>query len=258
VTERRRYVSPKRQAQAAATREAILQAFAEQLSDPDRATLSPSEAARRAGVSVRTVHAYFRNADDQIIGVAEWFDRQFYPTGVRVADGPDDLARYFDAIHRNAIHLPVARALATARSPVWREVRQRRRAQRLDAIRRAVAEIGAPRRATENAIAILLTLSGPDATWTMHDHGLPLHRVPDAIAHTVQLIVDDLRAAIPPRRAHLRLTDGPRSPGQSRSRQGRWSRRRCQTSAATRWCSRSPRTPRVVRAAAGHPHGEGW
>jgi hypothetical protein len=29
----------------------------------------------------------------------------------------------------------------------------------------------------------------------MHDHGLPLDRVPDAIAHTVQLVVDDLRAA---------------------------------------------------------------
>jgi AcrR family transcriptional regulator len=195
VTEHRRYVSPKRAAQAAATREAILDAFAEQLSDPDRATLSPSEAARRAGVSVRTVHGYFPNADDQIIGVAEWFDRQFYPTGVQVARGPDDLARYFHDIHDNAIHLPVARALATARSPVWREVRQRRRAQRLDAIRRSVSEIGAPRRVTEDATALLLTLSGADASWTMHDHGLPLDRVPGAIAHTVQLIVDDLRAA---------------------------------------------------------------
>jgi AcrR family transcriptional regulator len=195
VTERRRYVSPKREAKAAATRDAILQAFAEQLSDPDRATLSPSDAADRAGVSVRTVHVYFPNADDQIIGVAEWFDRQFYPTGVEVAQGPDDLARYFHDIHTNAIHLPVARALATARSPVWREVRQRRRAERLNAIRRSVAEIGAPRRATEDAAALLLTLSGADATWAMHDHGLPLDRVPDAIAHVVQLIVDDLRAA---------------------------------------------------------------
>jgi hypothetical protein len=78
---------------------------------------------------------------------------------------------------------------------VWREVRQRRRAQRLDAIRRSVSEIGAPRRVTEDATALLLTLSGADASWTMHDHGLPLDRVPGAIAHTVQLIVDDLRAA---------------------------------------------------------------
>ena len=74
MTESRRYVSPKREAQAAATREAILQAFAEQLSQPDRTTLSPSEAAVRAGVSVRTVHLHFPNGDSQITAIGEWFD----------------------------------------------------------------------------------------------------------------------------------------------------------------------------------------
>jgi AcrR family transcriptional regulator len=200
VTEGRRYVSPKREAQAAATRDAILQAFAEQLSDPDRTTLSPSEAAGQAGVSVRTVHMHFPNADDQIIALGEWFDRQFYPAGVRVADGPDDLARYFHDIHDNALKLPLSRALATARSPVWREVRHRRRAERLEAIRRSLAAIGAPRRATEDATATLLSLSGADASWTMHDYGLPIDRIPDAIARTVQLLVDDLQTATARRR----------------------------------------------------------
>ncbi len=80
MTGSRRYVSEKRTAQAAATREAILEAFAEQLSDGDRTTLSPSDAARRAGVSVRTVHLHFPNADAQITAVGEWFDRHFYPS----------------------------------------------------------------------------------------------------------------------------------------------------------------------------------
>ena len=195
MTASRRYVSPKREAQAAATREAILQAFAEQLSEPDRATLSPSEAARRAGVSVRTVHMHFPTADDQIIAVGEWFDRHFLPVGVRVAEGADDLARYFYDIHENALKSPLARALANAPSPVWREVRQRRRAERLDAIRRSVAAAGAPRQATEEATATLLSMSGAEFSWTMHDHGLPLDQIPDAIARTVQLIVDDLQAA---------------------------------------------------------------
>jgi len=44
MTTARRYVSPKREAQAQATRTAILEAFAEQLSEPGRDTLSPSEA----------------------------------------------------------------------------------------------------------------------------------------------------------------------------------------------------------------------
>jgi AcrR family transcriptional regulator len=195
VTASRRYVSPKREAQAAATRDAILQAFAEQLSSPDRTTLSPSEAARRAGVSVRTVHMHFPTADDQIIALAEWFDRHFYPAGIQVAQGPDDLARYFRDVHRGALEWPLTRALTSASSPVWREVRQRRRAERLDAIRRSAAAIGAPRQATEAATATLLSMSGADFTWTMRDYGLPTDQIPDAIARTVQLIVDDLQAA---------------------------------------------------------------
>ena len=42
---------------------------------------------------------------------------------------------------------------------------------------------------------MLLSLSDADASWTVHDYGLPLDRVPTAIAHMVQLVVDDLRAA---------------------------------------------------------------
>ena len=90
----------------------------------------------------------------------------------------------------------VRRSLASFKnSDLWREVRQRRRAERLDAIRRSVAAIGAPRRAAEEATATLLGMSGAEFSWTMHDYGLPLDRIPDTIARTVQLIVDDLRAA---------------------------------------------------------------
>jgi hypothetical protein len=157
--------------------------------------LSPSETARRAGVSVRTVHMHF-----QIVALSEWFDRRFYPAGVRTAEGPDDLARYFRDIHKSALVSPLSRALATAPSPVWREVRQRRRGERLDSIRRSVAAIGAPRRLTEEATAMLRSLSRADASWTLHDHGLAVDRIPDAIAHTVQLVVDDLQAAATKRR----------------------------------------------------------
>jgi hypothetical protein len=84
--------------------------------------------------------------------------------------------------------------LATSSSKVWQEVRQRRRTQRLDAIRAAVKGIGAPRTATEDATAMLLRLAGADAAWPMHDlYGLPLERIPDVIANTVELIVAQLR-----------------------------------------------------------------
>lgn len=191
----RRYVSPKREAQAAATREAVLDAFAEQIeADPGRDRLSPSEAAVRAGVSLRTVHAHFPNEASQVNALSEWFDRKLYPEGVQVASGPDDLARYYRDIHRMALRHPVSRVLAANLRGVWGEVRKRRRQGRLDAICRAVEAIGAPADATADATAMLLSLSGADASWPMHEHGLPLERIPDVIAGTVQLIVDQLKA----------------------------------------------------------------
>jgi hypothetical protein len=57
-----------------------------------------------------------------------------------------------------------------------------------------VKAIGAPPRDTADATAMLLSLSGADASWPLHDHGLPLERIPAVIANTVQLIVDQLRS----------------------------------------------------------------
>lgn len=146
MTSTRRYVSPKREAQAAATREAILSAFAEQLSAPGRDKLSPREAALRAGVSLRTVHFHFPNEESQILALSEWFDRMFYPDGVVLAAGPDDLPRYFRDIHAMALLHPLTWVIAASRSGVWQEVRNRRRVRRLDAIREAVKAIGADRK----------------------------------------------------------------------------------------------------------------
>ena len=196
MSEPRRYVSPKREAQAAATRSAILDAFVEQLSHP-RNTLSPSEAAIRAGVSVRTVHLYFPNLESQVTALSEWFDRHLNPAGITPAAGPDDLPRYFREIHANALASPLSRALATSSGEVWQTVRRSRRAKRLEAIRAAVEAVGAPAQATAEATAMVLRLSGADASWPLHDdYGLPLERIPDVITHTVELIIRDLRTHV--------------------------------------------------------------
>jgi hypothetical protein len=63
-----------------------------------------------------------------------------------------------------------------------------------------VKSIGAPLKATEDALAVLLALSGGDASWMVHDQGLSVERVPDAIAGAVQVIVDDLKAKARSRR----------------------------------------------------------
>lgn len=189
----RQYVSPKRDAKARATRTAILEAFAEQLSEPWRDRLSPSEAAARAGVSLRTVHFHFPNKESQVTALGEWFDAILYPDGVVLCTGPGDLVRYFREIHRLALKHPISRALASDRG-VWREMRERRRASRLEPIRQAVKAIGAPPQETQEATAMLLSLSGADASWPLHDHGLSFERIPDVIANAVELIVAQLRA----------------------------------------------------------------
>jgi len=117
----------------------------------------------------------------------------FYPDGVVLAAGPDDLPRYFRDIHAMALLHPLTRVIAASRSGVWQEVRDRRRVQRLDAIRVAVKAIGAPPAETADATTMLLSLSGADASWPLHDHGLPLERIPDVIANTVALIVSQLQ-----------------------------------------------------------------
>jgi hypothetical protein len=72
------------------------------------------------------------NMDSQILARDEWFDRHFYPNGVALAAGPDDLPRYFRDIHKSALSSPLSRVLSTSTSTVWKEVRQKRRAARLD------------------------------------------------------------------------------------------------------------------------------
>ncbi len=195
MKQKRAYKSEKREARAAATRNAILEAFADQLLEPGRTTLSPSEAAKSAGVSVRTVHTHFPNYESQITGLAEYYDAELYPGGVVLATGPDDLPRYYRDIHAMALQNRLSWVLAT--NPVFAgEIRLKRRSERLDAIRNAVREIEAPRKKSEEALAMLLSLSGADASWPMHDlYGLSLDRIPDVIANTVWLIVEDLRAA---------------------------------------------------------------
>lgn len=193
MTSVRKYHSPKREAKALATRTAIIEAFAEQLSQPGRDTISPHEAAVRAGVSVRTVHHYFPNEASQVAALGEWFDKILYPQGVELAAGPDDLPRYFREIHRLALLHPISRLLASDRRGVWRDVRKERRSKRLEAIRQSILAIGAPEKATEETTAMLLSLSGADASWPLHDYGLPIEQIPDVIANTVALLVDQLR-----------------------------------------------------------------
>ena len=141
------------------------------------------------------MHHHFPNEESQVAALGEWFEQILQPQGVELAAGPEDLPRYFRDIHRLALLHPVSRMLASDRRGVWRAVRQERRAARQDAIRQSVAAIGAPTQATAETTAMLLSLSGADTSWSLHDQGLPLQRIPDVVANTVALLVNHLRKA---------------------------------------------------------------
>lgn len=192
MTDTRRYVSPKREAEAAATRARILDAFRDQLVEGID-TLSPSDAAERAGCSVRTVHGYFPTREDRVAALAEHLEAELYADPIVLPEGPDDLPDHYRRIHAVALSSPLAGALLGQPSAEWREIRATRRRARLDAVRRVVRAIGAAEDATEAALAILLTLAGGELAISMRDNtDLADDRIPDAIATTVELIVGDL------------------------------------------------------------------
>jgi AcrR family transcriptional regulator len=199
VSTARSYVSPKREAGVAATRQAILMAFRDQLLEGDRDTLSPTDAAERAGCSVRTVHGHFPTKESRVEALAEWLDEHLYPEPLRLPTSIEELPDHYRSIHRAALKSPLTTALVAQSGSEWREVRAARRADRLDAIRRVVDSIHAPVGATADATAVLLTLAGAEITMIMRDEvGLDQERIPDAIAHMVELIVEDLRATARP------------------------------------------------------------
>ncbi|MEO1060372.1 MAG: hypothetical protein AAFZ07_03060 [Actinomycetota bacterium] len=196
MTSTRRYVSPLREAQARATRDAIVDAFIEQLQEPGRTQLSPTDAAASAGCSVRTVHSHFPTTESRISAIAEALEGMLFPDGLTLPETADDLPEHYRLIHARAIRGEVSTNLLNQTSEAWRAVRAERRADRLDAVRRCVEGIGAPREATDDATAMLLVLAGGEISVTMRDQfDVDIERIPDIVADTVTGILDRLRSA---------------------------------------------------------------
>ncbi len=192
----RRYNSPKREAEAEATRRRILDAFRHQLVTEGRDTLSPTDAAKRAGCSVRTVHGHFPSQESRIEALARNLDAEIYAEPPIPPETADDLGDHYRLIHQAALGSELSAALLSQVGSEWREIRALRRAARLDAVRTVVEGLGAPKEATEKALAVLLALAGGEVAIAMRDQsGLDADKVPDAIAHTVELVVADLRRA---------------------------------------------------------------
>jgi AcrR family transcriptional regulator len=195
MTATRPYHSPARQARRQHTTQAIVEAFIAQLGDPGRATLSPAAAARAAGVSIRTVHHYFPNADAQLTAVAAEVEARLFPHPPPLPRTPAELPDLVTAVYRFAEgQLPLLRALI--RSSLGPEVRARRRAERLEAIRNVLEGIGADQAETRNAVAVVSLLASADAAIVLADqYGLTMEDAGRACAQTTRVIIDNLTTA---------------------------------------------------------------
>ncbi len=189
----RGYESPKRQAQAERTRSRIVDAFVEQLADPDQGTLSPKLAAKAAGVSVRTVHHYFPDRESQIAAVAEWADTQFFPGGVELPEHAGQVPAFIEQLQSVAVsQLDLCRIFIRTEG-IKGQIRTRRRTARLAAIADAIAPLKADEQRKAEVVAVLGTLAGGDIAIGLIDRGaLPADRVPTALREAARALIDDL------------------------------------------------------------------
>jgi len=90
AAEPRRYTSPLRERQTEQTREMILQALTDELAAGGLQELNIPGLARRAGVSVRTVHRYFPDKEALLHAAEQWLDDRIAPSASPVS--ADDMA----------------------------------------------------------------------------------------------------------------------------------------------------------------------
>lgn len=176
------------------TRELILQAVADLLQEESPGDVSMPAVARRAGVSLRTVYRYFAAREELLIAAADWINERMFG-GVPFGDTIDDLPGLFRyACERFDEHPKLARAMAL--SQAGRSVRSHRRARRLDALRRALADVTdrLTEREQRGAFAVFCHLANMLAWVTMHDEGgLEGAEIGDAVEWAMQTLIEDLR-----------------------------------------------------------------
>ena len=189
---RRRYRSAGRAEAAAATREAVVAAFAAQLAERPTPELDLPRAAADAGVSLRTVYPHFPDQPARLAAVAGWAEHRLGP--LEPIAGVDDLVAHVRRAYAQVARQPgVARALRVA-SAGDAPRRRRLRGRHLE-VAALLTGIGAPPGPTIRATAVIALLASPETCVTLQEvFELPADDAAEAAAHSVAALVEDLRA----------------------------------------------------------------
>jgi AcrR family transcriptional regulator len=188
----RSYDNTGRQAKAALTRAAILEAFVAQLGQPGVSDVSVPEAAERVGVSVRTVYHHFPDREARVAGLAEWSEAVMGPVDHPLAV-VDDIPGFIRAAYDRARRFEaLTRALYT--TGLGGEARNRRLQSRRRRYRQLLDTIGAPRSATRRAAAVISVLATSEAGMPLVDiHKLSFAEAGAAAAAAAEAIITSLR-----------------------------------------------------------------
>lgn len=182
-----------REQQAAAARQRILEAVAKLLDEAEVDDLTMPHVAEASGISLRTVYRYYPTREKLLEAAGRWIGAELLGQGY--PQSLDDIADTFeDGCRQFARHPGLVRALAV--SQVGREVRARRRGERLDAIRDALrTEVGdLSAEELRQAEAVLAYLHNMLAFTTLREeHGLAADEIAAALGWAIRTLVDDLR-----------------------------------------------------------------
>jgi AcrR family transcriptional regulator len=167
----RSYSSPLRAEQAEATRERIVQAAVDLLSEGDAGDLSMADVAARAGVSVRTVYRSYATKDDLLDGVIDWINARIEQVvGVRPETREDYETTTADVINVVFGIEPLYRALFATRA--GRASHRRSNAHRQETMPAAYADVlaGLDEGQARRVLAVLHTVASSNGALFMKDY----------------------------------------------------------------------------------------
>ena len=164
----RNYDNSNRRAQAALTRDAILDALAQQMLSNNTPDFSVEQAAQDAGVTTRTIFRHFPNRDSMLSALSE---RVLATTGtVEIPNTPeafvDTIFATYEMFDENQ-ELMQSLLLSELGRGVRSQMRERRRKGNASALNALVK--GLPREQQKAVKAVLVHLISAESWWQLHD-----------------------------------------------------------------------------------------
>ncbi|HEU0075475.1 MAG TPA: TetR/AcrR family transcriptional regulator [Dehalococcoidia bacterium] len=193
---RHSYNSPLRERNANATREQIIAAFAEQLTDAGLENFSVARVADRAGVAVQTVYHHFPNRETLQAALDDWVETHISSADIAsLQPSPENLTAFSRLVLRNVKqHEAFFRALQA--SNVGRRYRSESRLRVRQVHEQIIRSISGDLNESlvQRAVSILHCLIS-SATWMSlkDESGLTDEDCEAAVSWTVEVLVEEIR-----------------------------------------------------------------